>query len=397
MKQYESERVRGIPPSGIRKMFDRVRELERQGQRIISFQIGEPDFDTPVHIKTEARTALEDGFVHYTPNAGIPELRTAISEKLRTDNGIEADPDGEIIVTVGANEAVTLAVLATINPGDEVLVPDPCWPNYWYVTRLAGGIPISVPLKEENGFQIMPEDVATRITPRTKMLMLNTPGNPTGAILSREITQGLADLAEHHDLLVLSDEIYEKIRFNGAEHTSIASLPGMRERTFTVNGFSKAYAMTGWRLGYVAGPRALVSAMLKIHQYTVTSSTSFAQKGAVAALRGPQAAAEGMVAEFDRRRRVVVEHLNQMPGVTLVEPQGAFYAFPNIRHLGMSDSALAEALLEQGHVGTIPGSVFGEGGKTHLRIAFSCSYPQVVEGMDKMTQIFKELYDNHTT
>ena len=384
MANWEAERMKHIPFSGIRKVFEKARRLEEEGHRVINLGIGRPDFDTPAHIKEAAKEALDAGMVHYSSNYGLPELREAIAAKLERDNGLAYDPNGEIIVTVGANEAVLMAMAATLNPGDEVIIPDPAWLHYFYCARLAGAVPVAVPLREEMEFKLDPDDVARAITPRTRMLVVTTPHNPTGSVLDEEILQALADIAEKYDLLVLSDEIYEKIIYDGVKHISFATLPGMRERTLTVNGFSKAYAMDGWRLGYVAAPRELIAVLIRVHQYTTVCATTFIQMGAVAAYRGPQDCVADMVAEFDRRRQYLIPALNEIEGISCVRPQGAFYAFPSIKAIGKSSAEITDFLLEEAKVALIPGSAFGQYGEGYLRIAYSNSLENIQEAVERI-------------
>jgi aspartate/methionine/tyrosine aminotransferase len=383
--------MKAVPFSGIRKMMERAQELERQGKNVIHLEIGRPDFDTPSHIKQAAARALESGLVHYTSNYGIPELRNAIAEKLRIANGLEYDRGSEIIVTVGANEAIFLAIMALVNPGDEVLVPDPSWLHYYHCIALAGGRPVSVPLREENGFRLDPRDVAQAITGRTRMLIVLTPHNPTGAVLRKEDLIALASLACEHNLLVLADEIYENLVYDSAKHFSIGCLPGMRERTLTVNGFSKAYSMTGWRLGYIAGPRELMDVLIRVHQYTTVCATSFAQSGAVAAYQGPQECVEEMRLEFARRRKLILEYLERMPRIHCVRPEGAFYVFPSFREFGRPSEVLAMHLLEDGLIATVPGSAFGSNGEGYIRLAYSNSRENIEEAMERMQQSLARL------
>ena len=385
-RSWEAERMKAVSFSGIRKMMERAQQLEQEGKRVIHLEIGRPDFDTPSHIKETATQALAEGFVHYTSNYGTLELRNAIADKLRLDNGLKLDPRSEIIVTTGASEGVFLAIMATVNPGDEVLVPDPSWLNYFYCVALAGGRAVSVPLREENGFRLDAEDVVRAITPRTRMLLVVTPHNPTGAVLTEDGLRALASLARERNLLVLADEIYEKLIYDGIEHHSIGRLPGMRERTLTVNGFSKAYSMTGWRLGYVAGPRELMDILIRVHQYTAMCATSFAQSGAVSAYRGTQDCVEEMRREFARRRKLILERLGRMKGIECVRPDGAFYVFPSIRGLGRASEEVAMHLLEDGLVATVPGSAFGKHGEGYLRLAYSDSYENIGEAMERMAE-----------
>jgi aminotransferase len=379
-----ADRMNSIPFSGIRKVFEEVNRRQAAGEDIVHLEIGRPDFDTPAHIKEAAKRALDEGKVHYSSNYGVPELREAIAQKLKQDNGLSYDPATEIIVTVGANEAVFITMLALLNPGDEVLIPDPCWLHYFYCTQMAGAVPISVPIREENDFNPDMEDFRRRITPRTRMVVINTPNNPTGAVYGDEILEELAQLARERDLLVLSDEIYEKMVYAGNRHFSIGTVPGIRERTITVNGFSKIYSMTGWRLGYTAASQELTEAMIRIHQYTTVCATSFAQWGAVEALGGPQSEAEMMVREFDRRRKLVYTALKEMSGVEVVEPKGAFYIFPNIKSLDKSAEELSRYLLDEAKIAVVPGTTLGDFGAGYIRISYANSYENLEIAMDRM-------------
>ncbi len=386
-----ADRMESIPFSGIRKVFEEVNRRQVAGEDIIHLEIGRPDFDTPAHIKEAAKKALDEGKVHYSSNYGLPELREAIAQKLRLDNGLFYDPATEIIVTVGTNEAVFMAMMAFLNPGDEVLLPDPCWLHYFYCVQMAGAVPISVPVREENEFNPQIEDFRSRITPKTRMIVINTPNNPTGAVYTVEILEELAQLAREMDLLVLSDEIYEKMVYEGNRHFSIGGFPGMGGRTITVNGFSKIYAMTGWRLGYAAANRDLTSAMIRIHQYTTVCATSFAQWGAIEALEGPQGDAEMMVKEFDRRRKLVYAALQEMPGIGVVEPKGAFYIFPKIEALGKSAEELSSYLLDEAKIAVVPGTVLGDFGTDHIRISYANSYENLEIAMDRMRAALRKI------
>jgi aminotransferase len=387
----QAARMGAIPFSGIRVIFEAAAKLEARGEKVVHLEIGRPDFDTPAHIKRAAAEALEKGQVHYTSNYGIAPLVAAIAEKLRRDNGLEYDPKGEICVTVGANEAVLMAMVGLLDPGDEVLIPDPNWLHYYYCVRLADAEPISVPLREADGFRLTAEALAERITPRTRMLCLSTPHNPTGSVIDREALLRIGELADRHDLLVISDEIYEKMVYGGARHVSFATLPDMRARTLTVNGFSKAYAMDGWRLGYVAAPKALMDVLIRVHQYTTVCATSFAQAGALAAYTGPQDCVREMVAEFDRRRKLIVSALQAMPGISCVDPGGAFYVFPSVASFGMSSHEFAQRLLAEAKVAAVPGSAFGEYGEGYLRMAYSASYDDIAAGMERMRRFVEGL------
>ncbi len=380
-------RMADIPPSNIREVFDEVTRLRNAGREVVPFHIGQPDFDTPAHIKQAAKQALDDGLVQYTANAGLPELRRAIADKLAADNGITVDADKGVIVTVGANEAILLAMLAYLNPGDEVLIPDPMWLHYLYCARIAGASVASLPLRPEDGFLPDPDEIRRRITPRTRMLVINSPHNPTGVVYPRALLQDIARIVAEHGLLLVSDEIYEKILFDGCEHVSPASFDGMSDFVLTVNGFSKAYAMTGWRLGYIAGTPELLRPVLRVHQYTTVCATSFAQAGAVAALRGSQDALAHMVAEFDRRRQALVAGFQSIPGCSLVTPQGAFYAFPRLPE-GANSAQVSRDLLQGSGVAVVPGAAFGEYGEGYVRIAYSCSLPAVERGVALMRDYF---------
>ena len=384
MRPRQAARMDAIPFSGIRAIFEAASQLEANGEKVVHLEIGRPDFDTPAHVKRAAHDALETGQVHYTSNYGSPALTAAIAAKLQRDNGLTYDPKGEICVTVGANESVMLAMMAFLDPGDEILIPDPNWLHYFYCAQLAGAVPVSVPLREAEGFKLTSAAIAERITPRTRMLCIGSPHNPTGAVLDEAEQAAIAELVEKHDLLVVSDEIYEYMVYGGEKHVSFAALPGMWPRTLTVNGFSKAYAMDGWRLGYVAAPRELMSALIRVHQYTTICATSFAQAGAVEAYNGPQECVAEMTAEFDRRRRLIVDTLNAMPGVSCVEPRGAFYVFPSIAGVGLSSDDFALRLLKEANVATVPGSAFGEYGEGYVRMAYSTGYDDIALGMDRM-------------
>jgi aminotransferase len=391
VRDYEAQRLKSVPFSGIRRIMAEAGELEKNGASIVHMEIGRPDFDTPIHIKEAAKAALDRGEVHYTPNLGTLELRQAIARKLKSDNGLDYDPESEIMVTVGASEAVFLTAAALLNPDDELLVPDLGWVNYYSVPVIVGARLATFQVREEAAFRPEAAAVSSAVTPLTRMILLCSPGNPTGAVLQEREMDGIARLAQEHDLLVVADEIYEKLVYDGARHVSIASLPGMRERTLVINGFSKAYSMTGWRLGYVAAPKQLMSAMLKVHQNLTTCAASVAQAGAVAALQGPQDCVVAMVAEFQRRRDMLVKALNRMPGIRCTMPEGAFYVLPNVRAFGMTSGDLALYLLREAHIAVVPGTSFGPGGEGYLRISYANSYDQIQEGMERMATALERL------
>lgn len=390
-KLIQAERMKRIRFSGIRNVFDKVGELERRGKRIFHMEIGRPDFDTPSHIKEAAKRALDEGFVHYTPSLGIPELREAIAQKLSRDNGLNIDPEKEIIVTLGASEAVFLSMIGLLNPGDEVLVPEPMFVYYADWGEFAEAKTVSIPLREAENFRPRPEDIERSISARSKMIVLNSPHNPTGTVLDWGTLAGIAEVAERHDLFVLSNEIYEKIVYDGAKHYSIASFPGMKDRTITINGFSKTYSMTGWRLGYVVANPDITKALLKVHQHTVACPVSFTQKGALAAVNASQECVDKMLREFDRRRRLVMDLLSEMKGVRMIKPEGAFYVFPSIKEIGKSSQQIADYLLEETGVAVVPGSAFGRSGEGYIRIAYSTSYNELEEGLTRMKAALAKL------
>ena len=380
-----ARRVTAIEPSPTVAVSDLARRLQAEGQDVIDLGGGDPDFPTPAHIVAAAADAMEAGDTHYVASPGIPELRRAIAEKLRVDNRLEYDP-GEIVVTPGGKAAIYAAIMALVDEGDEVLILDPGWVSYAPEVTLAAGKPVRVPLSAEDDFAINAERLASHATPRTRALILCTPNNPTGRVATAAELAAVAALARERDLLVLSDEIYEKLVYDGAVHTSIASLPGMRERTVTLNGFSKAYAMTGWRLGYLAAPTPIVKQVLKVHSHSVTCATSFGQRGAVAALAGPQDFIGRMVAAYDRRRHLVCDRLNAIPGVYCPLPQGAFYAFPDIRGTGLSSTACAELLIERARVAVTPGNAFGDAGEGHIRLSFATSDALLTSAVQRMAE-----------
>lgn len=385
-----AKRLADVSFSGIRDVFDQVSRLEREGKDIVHMEIGRPDFDTPEPIKQAAKQALDEGFVHYTSSSGILELRQELARKLAEDKGIEVSPD-EIIVTAGASEAIFSCFLSFLDPGDEVIIPEPMYVYYRDWAEFAGANTLPLPMDGEKNYQPDPDELEKLISDRTKMLVLNYPHNPTGVTLDSDILGKIADLARGEDFLVLSDEIYEEITYGQASHTSPASLPGMEDRTLTVNGFSKAYSMTGWRLGYVAAPSHLVEPLLKTRQHTSNCPCSFGQKGALEGLRECDQHVASMVEEFGRRRDLVIDALRTISGVDLVEPTGAFYAFPQVSVSEMDSHQLADYLLEEANVALVPGAEFGESGQEHLRIAYSTSYDRLEKGLKAMDQALAKL------
>ena len=371
-----------IKPSAIRRML----ELSAKAQNVIHMEQGEPDFITPDFIAEAAVEAVKRGFTHYTEIDGTIELRQAISDKLTAENGIDADPGTEITVTSGSQEAMMIAALGFLNPGDEALILDPYYPAYYEDTLLAEAVPVPVPVNEKKDYGIDIEALESRLTEKTRMIWMCNPSNPTGHLFSKQDLEIVADIAKRHDLIVFSDEIYEKIVYDGAQHQSIGSLPGMDDRTITVNGFSKAYAMTGWRIGYVAAEKKISATLRKLHYYAALCPNAISQKAAFAALKGPQGCVREMVSEYDRRRRLVLNELGKIKCLSYTVPKGAFYVFPDFSNFDISDETFAVYLLKNAGVATAPGSGFGNAGKGHLRISYSVSYDQVKEGLRRIVE-----------
>ena len=373
-----SQHVQALPASGIRKFFDLLASMDD----IISLGVGEPDFVTPDGIRQAAIRSIEDGFTHYTSNYGLIELRQAIARHLHRLYGVEYDPATEVIVTTGVSEAINLAMLALIDHGDEVLSPDPTYVAYLPAVLLAGGTFVPVPTSADHDFKVLARDLEDRITPRTKAILIGYPSNPTGAVMERDDLLAVAEVAERHNLFVISDEIYERLVY-GVEHTCFATLPGMRDRTLLMGGFSKAYAMTGWRLAYTCARVDVTESMMRVHQYIMMSAPTMSQYAALEALRNGEEDVRGMVAEYDRRRRLVLRELNSM-GLSCFEPRGAFYCFPSVRATGLSDEAFAEGLLMEEKVAVVPGSAFGQFGVGHVRICYAETYEVLEEALRRM-------------
>jgi aspartate/methionine/tyrosine aminotransferase len=380
-----SDRVNLIKPSAIRRML----ELSAGMKNVVHFEQGEPDFITPKHVLEAAVKAAEKGFTHYTEIDGTLELRQAIAEKFEKENGIDADPKIEITVTSGSQEAMFIAALGFLNAGDEALILDPYYPACFEDTLLAEAKPVPVPLNESESYRVETDALEGRITKRTKMIWMCNPSNPTGHVFLRQDLETIADVARKHNLVVFADEIYEKLLYEGAEHISIGSLPGMRDRTITVNGFSKAYAMTGWRIGYVVAGKKLSATLRKLHYYAVLCPNAISQKAAFAALTGPQNCVQEMITEYARRREYVLRELDGIESLSFVEPRGAFYVFPNFSNFEKSDEILASHLLKEAGVVTAPGSGFGKAGEGHLRISYSVSYEEVREGIGRIKRYLK--------
>ncbi len=386
----ESIKAQRMPYSQIRVIFDKARELEQRGKTIIHLEIGRPDFNTPDHIVEAAVKALKEGKHHYCPNAGIPELRQAIAERIEHDHGLEFSPKSEVIVTNGVAEGVYLAVNALLNPGDQILIPDPAWLNYQMVAFSNYVEPVGYPLTAEKNYQPDPDEIESRMTPRTRMLLLLSPSNPTGSVTSPRTLERVAALAEKYDLLVLSDEIYGKIIYAPARHLSVATLPGLRERTLILDGFSKFYSMTGWRIGYVLGPEKLINPMLRYHQYMITSVNTFGQWGAIEALRGDQGPSLRMVEEFRKRRDYFYDALGRIPGFKCAQPEGAFYLFPNIEETGMDGFQMSSRLLEKAGVATVAGECFGKLGAGHIRLSYSNSLDNLKRAVANINEAVAE-------
>ncbi len=378
-----SEKVASIPSSGIRRFFDLLAGMDG----VISLGVGEPDFVTPLKIRNAGIRAIEEGRTGYTSNFGILELREAISDHLDHHYGLSYDPATEIIVTTGVSEGLSVAFLAILDTGDEVLCADPCFVAYLPAVVLAGGVFVPVPTSVENGFRVRAKDLESRITPRTKAIMLGYPANPTGAVMEREDLLAVAEVATRHNLFVVSDEIYDRLVY-GVEHTCFAALPGMRDRTILLGGFSKAYAMTGWRLAWAAARPDVLESMMKVHQYVMMSAPTMSQYAGLEALAIGEEDVRGMVAEYDRRRRLIVNGFNSI-GLECFEPRGAFYAFPSIAVTGLSDEEFAEKLLEEERVAVVPGSAFGEQGRGYVRACYATSYENIelaLEAMDRFVR-----------
>ena len=373
-----ARRVAEVPPSGIRKFFELVLNVED----VISLGVGEPDFITPWHIREACIYSLERGYTMYTSNYGLEELREEIVRATRREYGIEYSPEKEVLITVGVSEAFDLAIRALVNPGEEVLIPEPSYVAYKPCTIFAGGSPVSVPTRAEDEFRLLPDELEARITRKSKLLVLGYPNNPTGATMSKSDLEAIADVVVEHDLVVISDEIYDRLTYEG-KHVPFASLNGMQERCVYLNGFSKSYAMTGWRIGYAMGSEEVIEAMMKIHQYAMLCAPIMSQKAALEALRRGNNAVEEMKQEYNRRRRLIVKRLREA-GLECFEPKGAFYVFPSIASTGMSSEEFAERLLTQERVAVVPGNVFGEGGEGHVRMAYAASLRDINEAMDRV-------------
>jgi aminotransferase len=380
---YLARHVVGLKPSGIRKFFDIVSTM----QDVISLGIGEPDFVTPEPIIQAGIRSLYAGETHYTSNAGLIELRQAVADHLHGLYGVSYDPKSEVIITVGVSEALYLTMSALLNPGEEVIIPTPCFVSYQAEVILAGGVPVEIPTHVEDAFQLQPEALQAAITPRTKAILLGYPNNPTGAVYTRDVLLKIAQIAEQHDLVVISDELYDQLIY-GVEHVCFATLPNMQLRTVLLGGFSKNYAMTGWRAGYAVGPAAIIKGLVRIHQYTIMSAPTMSQKAALEALKNGGQYVAQMRDEYDRRRRLIVGGLNHL-GLPTFEPHGAFYAFPDIGVTGMDDETFAQKLLEEERVAVVPGSSFGAGGEGYVRCSYATSYEKIEEALRRIENFMR--------
>jgi aspartate aminotransferase len=378
-----------LAPSLTLAIDSKAKAMKAEGIDVCSFGAGEPDFDTPQHIKDACMAAIDSGFTKYTPSSGIPELRQAISEKFKADNGLDYKPS-QIVVSNGAKHSCLNAILACVGEGDEVIIPAPYWLSYPEMVKMAGGEPVIVQTKEENGWKMTPDEFQDAMTPRTKMVILNSPGNPTGAVYSREELEQIGEVALGEDILILSDEIYEKLVYDDVEHVSIASLSKeLYDLTITINGFSKSYAMTGWRLGYLGAPEAIAKAVDAIQSHSTSGCTSFAQKGALAALKGDQTPVNDMRAEFDLRRQYMVNRLATFPRISVVNPKGAFYVMANISQFGLSSTNFADRLLSKHHVAVVPGVAFGD--DRLIRLSYATSLDVIKKGLDRIEEFVKSL------
>ena len=387
MKNMLAERTVGIKPSGIRKFFDLVSEMD--DPEVISLGVGEPDFDTPWHIREEGIYSLERGRTFYTSNSGLKDLRNEICNYLRRMYQVEYNPDTEVMVTVGGSEAIDIRLRAVLNPGEEVIIPQPSYVSYEPCTILAGGKPVILELQEKNEFRLTKEELLAAITPKTKVLILPFPNNPTGSVLRKEDLEDIAEVCIEKDILVMSDEIYSELTY-GEKHVTIASLPGMKERTILINGFSKAYAMTGWRLGYTCAPHAILEQMLKIHQFAIMCAPTTSQYAAVDALKNGDRDVEEMRISYNQRRRFLVHTFRKM-GLKCFEPFGAFYVFPSIRELGMTSDEFAMELLEREKVAVVPGTAFGDCGEGFLRISYAYSLDELKHATDRIARFVAEI------
>lgn len=385
MRELLSKTVTNLKPSGIRKFFDVAKEIPD----CVSLGVGEPDFDTPWHIREAGIEALKSGKTFYTSNAGMPELRKEICDYKKKKMGLTYDPMKEVFISVGGSEAIDVALRALLNPGDEVVFVEPCFVSYLPCIVMAGGIPVSIPLKEENEFRLTPQELEAALTPKTKVLMISFPNNPTGAIMEREDLEKIAEIVIAHNLIVISDEIYSELTYK-SEHVSIASLPGMQERTIVIDGFSKAFAMTGWRLGYALGNAEIMEQMIKIHQFAIMCAPTVSQYAAVKAMKDGEKDVVMMRESYNQRRKYLMNEFRKLD-LPCFEPYGAFYAFPNISEFGMTSEEFATRLLHEEKLAVVPGSAFGECGEGFIRVSYAYSIEELKEAMRRMGKFIKSL------
>lgn len=384
--EFIGEKIRQVKPSGIRRFFDIANEMED----VISLSVGEPDFHTPWHIREAGIFSLEKGRTRYTPNRGFAELREEICWYLKRKYHIGYAPDAEVLVTVGGSEAIDLGIRCIINPGDEVLIPEPSFVCYVPITQMAGGIPVTIETRPQDQFRLTAEALEEKITERTKLLILPYPNNPTGAVLRQEDLEAIAKVVERNNLLVLADEIYGELTYGSKPHVSFASLPGMKERTILINGFSKSHSMTGWRMGYATGPKELIACMTKLHQFAIMSAPTTSQFAAIEALRNGDEDIEYMKSQYDMRRRLIVDGLNRI-GLQCFEPEGAFYAFPSVKSTGLTSMEFSEKLIYSKRVAVVPGDAFGRSGEGFLRISYSYSIKHIIEALERIEAFLKEI------
>lgn len=388
MRDFICGKFNKVGPSGIRKINEKTLEMERAGKKIYHFEVGRPDFDTPKVIKDATIKSIEDGNVFYTSNYGVMPLREAVAEKLRNENNLDYTAK-EVLITAGATESIYDSYSLILEEDDEILLPNPCWPNYVNAAYIMGAVPVRYSLAEENDFQIDFDELEDLVTEKTKAIVIINPSNPIGSMFTLETLEKLADFAKKKDILVISDEIYEKIIYGNKEHVSIASLDGMKERTITINGFSKTYSMTGFRLAYIAAPEEFIRVLNIIHQHNTSCATSFVQHGGITALKEGNEGAEEMVKEYKRRRDYIVDKVNSIEGLSLNAPDGAFYAFINIKGLGVSSEEFCNYLLDEECVAIVPGTVFGSAGEGFVRFSYASSYEDIVEGLNRMEKACK--------
>jgi aminotransferase len=389
---FIADRAR-VEASATLQILDRVKQLKRAGEDVISLSAGEPDFATPEHIRTYAKQALDEGHTRYSDAAGLLELREAIAEKLLRENKIDANPRNQIVVTVGGKEAIYVAMMATVNPGDEVVVPDPCWVSYVPCIQLCGGTPVHLPLSEEDGFRISMDRLEETVSAKTKMLIVNSPNNPIGSMMSKSEIEAVAGIAKRRQFLVLSDELYERIVFDGGRHYSIGSFADAENLAITVNGFSKSMAMTGWRLGYVAAPPSIAERITAIHSHMVTGACTFAQRAVALALHDSKTekCINDMVSEYARRRDILARELQRIARISFLLPKGTFYAFPNISRLGLKSQDFARELLERAKVAVMPGDSFGTKGEGYVRLSFATSTDTLMTALDRIRSVLDQL------